>query len=79
MAVDSTKPTILYDHALAIIMSDVLDTLTELSLESAYANSHCSLEILDISPAQKTMKAEAEQSNAEAEIIEFTQLKRAVG
>ncbi len=71
------------DRALEMVMRDVLDELTELSLESAYANSDYTIEVVDISPPGQNPKplesVKADAHTTEAEIFEFTPLKRASG
>lgn len=82
MAVNSKKPVIVNDHALEMVMRDVMDSLTELSLESAYGDNHCSFEILDICPPQTLPYIHSSrftEREEEAEILEFAPLKRAVG
>jgi len=80
---DFEHSTPISDRALEMVMRDVLDELTELSLESAYANSDHTFEVIDISPPEQNPKplesVKVGAHTTEAEIFEFTSLKRASG
>lgn len=65
------------DHALEMIMRDVLDGLLELSLESAYASHSDDLQILEITAEQPNTGGD-EHPRA-AEVIHFPTLRRACG
>ncbi|MCW8904259.1 MULTISPECIES: hypothetical protein [Sedimenticola] len=68
------------DRALELIMRDVLDGLFELSLESSLCADIADFEILEIRPAiSRNQHRRVDSSKADAEIIDFPNLKRACG
>ncbi|MES9874162.1 MAG: integration host factor subunit beta [Candidatus Sedimenticola sp. PURPLELP] len=78
MTYDRDKVTQVSDRALEMIMRDVMDGLVEVSLESAFSDRICDFEIIEIEPRRhKTTSARTSQQNEDAEVIEFTRLKRA--
>ncbi|OOZ36182.1 hypothetical protein [Solemya velesiana gill symbiont] len=79
MAYDKDCTTQVSDRALEMIMRDVMDGLVEVSLESAFSDRICDFAIIGIKSKQEPGNpAEDKPTTAEdAEIIDFTSLKRA--
>ena len=83
MSNQNSIPKPISDRALEMIMRDVLDGVMELSLESAFRESFCDFEIIEISPAnKKQLRKNSHYSSdlhQDAEILSFPNLKRAAG
>ena len=83
MSDENSIPKPISDRALEMIMRDVLDGVMELSLESAFKDSLCEFEIIEISPANKKQLRKESRLYSDqphdAEIISFPNLKRATG
>jgi hypothetical protein len=72
-----TTPTALTDRALEMVMRDVIDSMSEYSLESGFNHlDNGGFEIIEIYPAQQ-QKHQTEI--VDSEVIEFPDLRRAAG
>jgi len=77
------KPTQVSDHALEMVMRDVLDGMLELSLESAYSAGCADFEIIEITSEHRSEKGHQEtdashkNSFDQADILPFPQLRKA--
>jgi len=72
------------DRALEMVMRDVLDSLSELSLESGFKPYDGGFEIIEIYPAHRdnphSHSRQHEETNCEeANILPFPNLRRAAG
>jgi len=68
------------DRALEMVMRDVLDSLSELSLESGFKPSDGGFEIIEIYPAHRENSSGRDKTvNEEANILQFPDLRRAAG
>lgn len=70
------------DRALEMVMRDVLDALSEISLESGFKPSDGGFEIIDIYPANRKNTRIHEDNHAEtadSDILQFPDLRRAAG
>ncbi|MCP4285485.1 MAG: hypothetical protein GY792_13675 [Gammaproteobacteria bacterium] len=80
---NNQKPTQVSDHALEMVMRDVLDGMLELSLESAYSAGCADFEIIEITPAHGSGTGRQESGNSgkdsfdQADILPFPQLRKA--
>ncbi|PLY13139.1 MAG: integration host factor subunit beta [Sedimenticola sp.] len=80
MADKNNIPKPVSDHALEMIMRDVLDGVLELSLESAFRDPSSEFEIIEIASATRSKGRDNPGSLAyDAEIIFFPGLKQAAG
>ncbi len=77
--------TIVSDKALEMVMRDVLDSLSEISLESGFKPTDGCFEIIEIYPAQRE-KAQSQEPRPErhegagnGDILQFPNLRRANG
>ena len=83
MAENNGKPIQVSDHALEMVMGDVLDGMLELSLESAYSHGCADFEIIEIAPehvfGQAHRKADSARKSPtdQADILPFPQLRKA--
>ena len=83
MADNNEKPIKVSDHALEMVMRDVLDGMLELSLESAYAISCAEFEIIEIAPEHAFGKTHRKPESARksrsdlSEVLPFPQLRKA--
>jgi hypothetical protein len=72
------------DRALEMVMRDVLDSLSELSLESGFKPSDGGFDIIEIYPPnrERTSRRNAGRWRAdheEGEVLQFPDLRRATG
>ncbi len=68
------------DRALEMVMRDVLDSLSELSLESGFKPTDGGFEIIEIYPVHRERSTSPEKTNGEeADILQFPDLRRAAG
>ncbi len=69
------------DRALEMVMRDVLDSLSEISLESGFKPSDGGFEIIDIHPARHDNSSHRKKSasDKEGEILQFPDQRQATG
>ncbi|MCP3672337.1 MAG: hypothetical protein GY814_18280 [Gammaproteobacteria bacterium] len=78
-------PLSVSDRALEMVMRDVLDSLSELSLESGFQPTDGGFEIIDIAPAQRSKsrnnksRCKRSSNKEEGEVLQFPNLHRATG
>jgi hypothetical protein len=72
-----TTPTALTDRALEMVMRDVIDSMSEYSLESGFSPlDDGGFEIINIYPAKRQKR---QTEIVDSEVIEFPDLRRAAG
>jgi hypothetical protein len=76
-----TEPTVLSNQALEMVMRDVIDSMSDFSLESGFKPSDGGFEIIEIYPAHKENSSLRQNctEREDSEIIEFPDLRRAAG
>ncbi len=73
------------DRALEMVMRDVLDSLSEISLESGFKPSDGGFEVIEIYPAHREKSnssndvRKSTSDSEEGEILQFPDLHRAAG
>ncbi len=78
-------PLSVSDRALEMVMRDVLDSLSELSLESGFQPTDGGFEIIDIFPAQRSNtrnkkdRCGKSSNRQKGEILQFPNPRRATG
>ena len=77
----TTTPTILTDRALEMVMRDVIDSMSEYSLESGFQPTDGGFEIIEIYPANlnRRLNKQRQIEIEDSEVIEFPDLRRAAG
>ena len=81
MSNNKTNQATLSDRALEMVMRDVIDSMSEYSLESGFGPYDGGFEIIDIYPVRQKERANNQHQTAveDSEVIEFPNLRRAAG
>jgi hypothetical protein len=81
MSDNKTNQATLSDRALEMVMRDVIDSMSEYSLESGFQPYDGGFEIIDIYPVRQKVRPNKQHQAAveDSEVIEFPNLRRAAG
>lgn len=81
MSNNKTNQATLSDRALEMVMRDVIDSMSEYSLESGFGPYDGGFEIIDIYPVRQKVRANKQHQTTveDSEVIEFPNLRRAAG